>query len=333
MVRPHECSSSDMKQFVIPIAVLLIACPASADSQIDLGRGPITIHVPASYDPGTPAPLAILLHGYGGNGNMQWFFGFATVSEAAGIIYAEPDGTTDLSGNQFWNATDACCHFDDTTVGDSGYLRSLVEAIQADYNIDGRRIYFAGLSNGGFMSYRMACDHADLIAGIVSVAGATFYDPANCSPSEPVHVLHIHGTADALILYDGGFVYDVPFPGAVQSVETWAQYNGCALSPVTPPDTLDLDEREPGAETTITRYPDGCAPGGSAELWTVHGGLHVILPTPDFGPSVAEFMLSHPKSAATLIPTVSNWGLLTMVFLLLTAGTVTLRRQAIVERR
>ena len=281
--------------------------------------------MPASYDPGTAAPLAILLHGYGSNGSdTEAFFGFATVAETAGIIYAAPDGTTDLSGSPFWNATDACCNFNNSTVDDSGYLRSLVEAIQADYNIDDRRIYFAGLSNGGFMSYRMACDHADLIAGIVSVAGATFDDAADCMPTEPVHVLQIHGTADTVILYAGGFLFN-PYPGAVESVETWAQYNGCDLTPVVPSETLDLDADLSGAETTITRYSDGCSPGGSAELWTVNGGPHVISPTPDFGESVAEFMLAHPQPT-TVIPTVSAWGLIVMVCVLGVAGTVMIRR-------
>ena len=84
-----------VKQSVISAAVLVIAYPAFADSQIDLGRGPITIHVPALYDPGTPTPLAILLHGYASNGSAtEAFFGFATAAETAGIIYAAPTGAT-----------------------------------------------------------------------------------------------------------------------------------------------------------------------------------------------------------------------------------------------
>jgi len=308
-------------------ALSITAPPVAADSQIDLGRGPVTIHVPASYDPGSPTPLAIMLHGYSGNGvTIEWFFGFATAAETAGIIYATPNGTTDSLGNRFWNATDACCNFSAPPVDDSGYLRSLVEAIQAEYNIDARRIYFAGLSNGGFMSYRMACDHADLIAAIVSVAGATFYDPNDCTPNEPVDVLEIHGTADTVILYDGGLLADVPYPGAVQSVEFWAQYDGCELTPVAPPDTLDLDINLPGSETTITRYPYGCLPGGSAELWTVHGGPHVLSGTPDFGPAIADFLLSHPKSDAAAVPAASDWGLVVLALWLFAAGTVAMRR-------
>ena len=318
------CRGLSKKPAISAVAVV-IAFPSLAHSQIDLGRGPITIHVPASYDPGTPAPLAILLHGYGSNGSItKAFFGFATAAESAGIIYAAPDGTTDATGSPFWNATDACCNFTNSTVDDSGYLRALVEAIQAEYNIDARRIYFAGLSNGGFMSYRMACDHADLVAGIVSVAGATFANPADCTPSEPVHILQIHGTADDVIFYAGGVLLAIPYPGAVQSVETWAQYNGCELTQVVPPDTLDLDANLPDAETTMARYPNGCSLGGSAELWTVNGGPHVILPTPDFGAAIAEFMLTHPQPPA-VIPTVSTWGLIVMTCLLGVAATVVIR--------
>ena len=316
-----------VKLSVVFAAVLMIVCPAFADSTIDLGRGPITIHVPASYDPGSPAPLAILLHGYGSNGEaLERRFGFEAAAETAGIIYAAPDGTTDLDGYPFWNATDACCDWDSLGVDDSGYLRSLIEAIQADYNIDERRIYCAGGSNGGFMSYRMACDHADLIAGVVSVAGATFDNPADCTPAGPLHILQIHGTADATVLYAGGLLYLVPYPGAVESVEIWAQYNGCDATPVAPPDTLDLDANLPGAETTITRYPDGCSPGGSAELWTINGGSHVFPTTPDFGPAIAQFMLTHPKPATMAIPAVSEWGILTMAMLVLIAGALILRR-------
>ena len=100
----------------------------------------------------------------------------------------------------------ACCDFFNSNVDDSGYLRDLIEIIQANYNIDEFSIHFTGISNGGFMSYRMACEHADLIASIAPLAGTTFIDPSDCSPSEPVHVLHLHGTADSTIDFDGGCI-------------------------------------------------------------------------------------------------------------------------------
>ena len=238
---------------------------------------------------------------------------------------AAPDGTTDTAGTPFWNATDACCNFFGSTVDDSGYLRSLIEAIQAEYNIDNRRIYSAGHSNGGFMSYRMACDHADLITGIVSVAGATFANPLDCSPAEPMHILQIHGTADGVIAYTGGNVGLGPYPGAVQSVETWAQYNGCDVTPIASSDTLDLDSNLPGDETTIIEYAKNCSPNGSATLWTVNGGPHTLSPTPDFGASIADFMLTHSRQPLEPVPTVSTWSLIVMVFLIAVAATIMIR--------
>ena len=105
-----------------------------------------------------------------------------------------PDGATDHWGYQFWNATDACCDFGSTGVDDAGYLRGLLEAIGSQFAVDRKRIYLIGHSNGGFMCYRMACQSADIIAGIAAFAGATFLDPSRCQPSEPVNILHMHGT-------------------------------------------------------------------------------------------------------------------------------------------
>ena len=312
----------------LSFSVLAIgACsPTLADSLVDVGRGPVLVHVPTSYDPGVPTPLVILLHGYSSNSAaIGAFFNIAPVAEAHGLIYAAPDGTIDAVNNRFWNATDACCDFNGSGVDDSGYLRSLVEAIAARYNIDDRRVYFAGLSNGGFMSYRMACDHADLVAGIVSVSGATFNNRTDCTPTEPVHVLEIHGTNDSVILYLGNFIFGVPYPSAIQSVETWAGYNGCGLTAVSPSGSLDLDANILGAETTVRQYPAGCPRGGSAELWTVNGGPHVLSGTPDFGELVVQHLLTHQKPQSNTVPGVSEWGLVSLVFLLVISGTLILR--------
>lgn len=259
------------------------------------GDRPVEVLVPDAYDPNVPAPLVILLHGYGASGVIQnAYFGLGALANERGALFASPDGTLDPSDQQFWNATDACCDFAGSGVDDSGYLRQLVEDIRAAYNIDPKRIHFVGHSNGGFMSYRMACDHADLIASIASLAGATFADPGDCTPSEPVHVLQIHGTADETIAYDGAIIGSAAFPGAVESAETWAGTAGCSLtsSPGTP---LDLDSALTGDETTVARYTEGCDPGGSAELWTIAGGGHIPSLTSSFAPAVLDFLLGHPK--------------------------------------
>ena len=180
------------------------AASPSADLVVG-GDRPVTVHVPATYDATHPAPLLILLHGYSTSGREHdAYFKLGPAADARGFVYAYPDGTMDSQGNRFWNATDACCDFDRTGVDDVAYLTSVIADIRAKLAIDPKRIDLLGHSNGGFMAYRMACDDADLVAAIVSLAGATFANPADCAPSAPVSVVEIHGTADETIHYAGG---------------------------------------------------------------------------------------------------------------------------------
>src|SRR5262249_9298088 len=154
-----------------------------------------------------------------------------------------------------------------TGVDDSAYLSSLIDEIKARYTVDPKRVYFVGHSNGGFMSYRMACDHADQIAAIGSLAGAMWADTSKCKPSQPVSVLEIHGTADADVLYNGSV--GGKYPDAVTTVEDWATLDGCSLMPDNSAPPLDLDSSLMGAETTVQRYTQGCKAGGAAELWSI----------------------------------------------------------------
>jgi polyhydroxybutyrate depolymerase len=260
------------------------------------GDRPVTVHVPASYVAGVAAPLVILLHGYGASGSLQdLYFGMTAVSDARGFLYAAPDGTIDKDGRHFWNATDACCDLYATNVDDSTYVSSLIKQIQARYTVDPKRVFLVGHSNGAFMSYRMACDHADQIAAIASLAGATFSDTAKCTPSAPVSVLQIHGTADDTVLFDGGSIGTHSYPGAKTTVADWVTNDGCGTTADTSAPALDLDTQLAGAETTVTKYASGCKPGGHAELWTIAGGAHLPSLSKSFSSSVIDFLFAHPK--------------------------------------
>jgi polyhydroxybutyrate depolymerase len=258
------------------------------------GDRPVEVFVPSSYD-GAPMPLVILLHGYSASGAIQEsYFDVLPIAEELGFLYAYPDGTTDPAGERFWNATDACCDFYASGVDDSTYLRAVVEEIRAELAVDPKRIHVLGHSNGGFMSYRMACDHADLVASVASLAGATYLDATACAPSEPVAALQIHGTADATILYDGGLLVGTPYPGAAATAEAWADDGGCTPTTEWLADR-DLEVGIAGAETTTLSWSDGCDPGGGAELWTIQGGAHVPALAPDFARQVVTWLLDHPK--------------------------------------
>ncbi len=284
--------AQDMRRLVAILGAVsaLVAGFAQADITVDAGRGPVNVIVPSTYDPSVPMPLLLLLHGYTSSGSeTEAILQLTPTAEARGFLYAYPDGTADPLGNRFWNATDACCDFFFSGVDDSTYLRALIEAIDTALTVDAERVFISGHSNGGFMAYRMACDHADRIAAVVSVAGATFNDPADCSPALPVHTLQVHGTADGTIAYDGGFTI-ATYPGAIGTTERWATYNGCSTTPAIDPLMLDLDSGLPGAETTVSRYRDGCQAGGSSALWTIDGGEHVPALTPVFNDLVVDFL-------------------------------------------
>ena len=228
---PESPSPSAPSRTATPLAELVVG-----------GDRPVTVHLPASYDASRPAPLVILLHGYGSSGlGTDDYFRLARAADARGYVYAYPDGTIDSNYNRFWNATDACCDFDNADVDDVAYLTGVVTEIQAKLAIDPKRIAFVGHSNGGFMSYRMACDRAGLVAAIVSLAGASFADPADCAPSEPVSVAQIHGTDDDVIRYEGNLGAGLRLPGAEATAEAWATYDGCGETPSELSATVDVD--------------------------------------------------------------------------------------------
>src|SRR5690606_4959263 len=153
---------------------------------------------------------------------------------------------------------------------------------------DDKRIYFMGHSNGSFMSYRMACDHADRVAAIAGLAGAMWDDPTKCTPSEPVHVLPLHGTDDTTIASAGGDLLGLPYPGAEASVAFWASLSGCdAAAPEAP---LDLVDGLADEETEVSRYT-GCT-GGSAEIWTIQGAGHIPSFNADATPAILDFLLA-----------------------------------------
>jgi polyhydroxybutyrate depolymerase len=251
----------------------LTACGGGGTSEpsVDLGGDrPVKLQVPPDLEAGARYPLLLILHGYGANGFVQQaYFGLGDLAKRGDAFVLAPDGTTDAGGRQFWNADPVCCDFGGLAPDDVGYLGGLVDEVLADWPIDPAAVFAMGHSNGGFMSYRLACERADLFAGILSLAGDAVTVP--CAPERPVSVLHVHGTADDT----------VPFTGATPSVTEWAGHDGCGTARTPGPD-LDLDTGIAGAETR-TASTAGCPAGVAVDLWTVEGGSHI----PAFGEAFA----------------------------------------------
>ena len=278
------------------------------------GDRPTTLYVPEADG---PVPLLMLLHVFGGSGQWQedyWRLG--RVAASHGMAFLHPDGTVDSHGARFWNATEACCDIDLTAVDDSAYLDGLIAEARSVAAIDPRRVYVVGHSNGGFMSYRMACEHADEVAAIATFGAATFASPTDCRPSEPVGVLHIHGADDGTILYQGMDIDRGPMPsspephalatstptihipGAVESTERWAAYDGCEPKLIETDQRVDVAADADGpagpAESTVS-VASGCDRGGHVELWTIPGAGHFPELSATFADSVVGFLLAHPK--------------------------------------
>jgi polyhydroxybutyrate depolymerase len=221
--------------FIILPAIAALAIwgfrPAAAKNQSGIGPGETTmsirigirnrtflIHVPPSYTGQNPVPLVLDLHGLGSNSHQQaGLSGFREKSDEAGFIVAWPQGIRNS-----WNAYGCCGTADILRIDDPAFLRAVVARISQLGSIDHRRIYITGLSNGGFMTHRMACEAADLFAAAAPVSAPLNTSESTCRPSRPITVVAFHGLNDVIVPYSGGF-----FQSAQNSLSIWASINGC----------------------------------------------------------------------------------------------------------
>lgn len=267
------------------------------DLAIGTTERPARVVFPTAHDGTTELPLIVLLHGYGASSTIQnAYFQLTNRARTRGFYVLLADGTTDEGGRQFWNATDACCDLGSTGVDDAGYLTGLLDEAEAALPIDPDRIYFMGHSNGGFMSYRMACEIGDRIAAIASLAGSDFEADTTCMPDRAPSVLQIHGTIDDTVLYTGGEIAGGSYPGAVTVVARWAARADCDLTMSSTGSPFDFMGALPGDETRVTDYVTGCTEGRGASLWTIEGGPHIPgVIQPAFTNAIIDWLMAHPR--------------------------------------
>jgi polyhydroxybutyrate depolymerase len=273
--------------------------PAPAPSPV-IARRPYAMYVPPRHE--ARAPLLVFLHGFGGNHEeLAARFGLEALADEHGFFVALPDGTMDPTGRRFWNASDGCCNFHGMPVDDVAYLDGILDDALAGYAIDPAHLYVGGYSNGGFMAHRYACERAERIAAIVSLAGEPWNDASLCKPRMPVSVLQIHGDADEVIPYGGATGPaprsggpparrptrgDLPlgaFPAAKDGVAMWSRLDGCGA-----PSTTD-DPRE-----EVLRYA-GCSGATDVSLWTLHGAGHGLDRSRVDVERVWAFLVSHAR--------------------------------------
>ncbi len=164
------------------------------------------VHVPVTYSKDKPTPVVLSFHGGGANAEQQMNQSLMnTTSDKEGFIVVYPEGTGKKAlGKIFgtWNAGKCCGYAEENKIDDVDFVRQLITDLEKKFNIDSKRIYATGHSNGALMSYRLACDLADKIAAVAPNSGQ---DPLDiCKPVRPISVLAFHGTADPAATYTGG---------------------------------------------------------------------------------------------------------------------------------
>lgn len=221
------------------------------------------VHVPPGLE--HPNGLVINLHGSGMTGGAQAAAtNYNAVADAHGFVVAYPEGI-DLS----WADGRGASIPDRQGVDDVGFLVAVAERLTRDFGIAPGRVFATGISAGGFMANRLACDRADVFAAVASVA-ATLGSSLPCNPSQPVSVLMIHGTADPVVPFNGGAMVGrggaSDIVAAPAMAQRWRDIDGCP-APVE-------DSPMPG----VTRFTAaGCANGTEVSLIQIDGGGHTWL--------------------------------------------------------
>lgn len=232
------------------------------------------IHVPRSYNPTSAAPILFVLHGGGGDMDFQVdndHYRVVAKSETEGFVAVFPNGYSPFPSGKIatWNAGLCCAQARDENIDDVDFLRSVLSHVKKQINVDTDKVFAAGMSNGGMMSYRLACEMPETFKAIAAVAGTD--TTASCTPDRPVSILHIHAKDDNSVLFGGGagpgsfnkkFVTD--YRSVEATIEKWRTLNACSKAPKR---VLDIK----GATCDLT---SDCKAGTAVQLCTTTSGGH-----------------------------------------------------------
>ncbi|MBI3411802.1 MAG: prolyl oligopeptidase family serine peptidase [Planctomycetes bacterium] len=229
------------------------------------------VHVPATYDPRKPTPLVLALHGATMTASlMESFTGLNKKADEAGFIVVYPNGTG--PGNLFltWNSGGFAPALAKKKPDDVAFIAKVLDDVEKVVNVDKKRVFACGLSNGGMMCYRLAAELSDRIAAIASVAGTIAIEKPE--PKRAVPVLHFHGTEDKLVPYSGPdkkVAAVMKFAGVEDSINAWVKLDGCDTEPKISVLSASTDKHE------VTRKVySGGKDGAEVVLYVVEGGGH-----------------------------------------------------------
>lgn len=286
-----------MDKILVVLAFLLWSGPAVAgyashSLEFNGAERGVYVHVPENLAGKADLPVVLVLHGGGGNAlGMRDMTGMDSVADKNGFIAVYPEGNASpfIGRLRTWNGGACCGYAAKKNLDDVGFISAVIDFLIKEYKIDANRVYATGHSNGGQMSYRLACDLSGRIAAIAPNGGQRVLD--HCKPKRPVPVMHIHGTKDPCALYDGGEacggcfaqVFGIgdkdkwPCKPVRSIVKEHAQLNGCE-------DVTEIALQK-GA-VTCERFT--CPKNAVVGLCSIEGAGHVWAGKHDRGPAVCK---------------------------------------------
>ncbi|MCH2021959.1 MAG: alpha/beta hydrolase-fold protein [Saprospiraceae bacterium] len=234
------------------------------------------LHIPNSYDGSSSVPLMLNFHGFGGSASAYINDAdMRTLAESDTFILVYPQGSC-MNGVSHWNPSLPGAD-NKSTADDLSFIEALINEIASSYNIDTERVYACGYSNGGMFAYGLANYKSELIAAVGSVSG-TILD-FNGPTSHPMPVIHLHGTSDAVIPYNGNNDYN----SAQSAIDYWVDFNNTNSNPILTTDS--------NGGMTIEHYLYAQGDSSvSVELYKYIGGNHVWFNTTFQGKNASQLI-------------------------------------------
>lgn len=256
-----------MKPLIPFITALLISSTCFATtSTLYMSYGGLTrdfiVHLPTGYVQGQHLPVVLNFHGYTSNAAEQELYsGMDNTADQNNFIVVYPDGISN-SWNVGWTGAYG------TGVDDVGFTGKIIDTLIQLYGIDTNRVYSTGLSNGGFLSHRLACEMSSRIAAIAAVSGTLTDSTAYyCNPQRLMPIMHIHGTADPIVPYNG-------LTGSLsteQTINFWLARETCS----TPGDTTNVPDTNTGDGSTVQKIDYiHCSASNEVLFYKITGGGH-----------------------------------------------------------
>ena len=225
------------------------------------------LYVPDAYDDSTPWPLVFSLHGANSNPVQQMGLSLMNaVADTAHFLIAYADGLRNAEGFPGWND-----RLSPELSDDVGFISAAIDMIYLEYNVDLQQVYATGMSNGSAMTFTLACELSDRIAAVGSVAAPGASE--DCTPEREISIMHIQGTADRVVPFEGGVgeLVDIVFPSTREHIQFWIDHNKCTGDPT----ILNVENivRADSSTITVERY-ESCANETEVALYVVENGGH-----------------------------------------------------------